>query len=88
MTTKPIIAILLVFVTQSALLGENFWEEVASKYTTLSKTDPLESFVDEQMQKIGIPLETAPEIVEKHFGLKYKEQPFVSTSYHSGFDGG
>jgi hypothetical protein len=76
MTAKPFIAILLVFVTQSALLADSFWEDFVANYTTLSKTDPLESFVNEQMQKIGIPLYTLAETIEKHFGLKFKQQYF------------
>ncbi|MDR2638887.1 MAG: hypothetical protein LBC09_03500 [Helicobacteraceae bacterium] len=86
--TKPFIAILLVFIIHNSLFGESSWKEIMSANKALSRSDPLELFIDEQMQKIGIPLYTLAETIEKHFGLKYKEQPYVSSSYHSGFDGG
>jgi hypothetical protein len=87
MKAKVIVAILFIFVTQNALLGESYWETIVAKYSTLSKIDPLESFIDEQMKKLGIPLNTAATDVEEHFGLKYKIQRYMSPSYGSGFDG-
>jgi hypothetical protein len=76
MKAKVIVAILFIFVTQNALLGESYWETIVAKYSTLSKTDPLESFIDEQMKKLGIPLNTTATNFEKHFGLKFVKQRF------------
>ncbi|MDR2152940.1 MAG: hypothetical protein LBO72_08970 [Helicobacteraceae bacterium] len=87
MKAKVIIAILLVLATQSVLLGESFWEKIVAKYSTLSKIDPLESLIDEQMKKLGIPINAMPIDVEKRFGLKYKRQSYVSPSYGAGMDG-
>jgi hypothetical protein len=71
MKAEVIVAILFIFVTQNALLGESFWGKRVNKYSTLSETDPLESFIDEQMKKLGISLNAAATDDEKHFGLKF-----------------
>ncbi|MDR2639677.1 MAG: hypothetical protein LBC09_07580 [Helicobacteraceae bacterium] len=73
--TKPFIAILLVFITQSALLGEtalfNSIKEIIAKGSILSKSDQFESFIDGEMHKIGVWFNQDTKELEKRFDAKF-----------------